>query len=154
MEDYRRYLKWRGLLPLDKSRGTVIPKVSLKALMRRQGELLAMCGVKCKVCGTVQYPPQRVCTKCQTKDQFDRVRLSDKKGVVYSWSADFGAGGLELPIPIMTDLEGGGRVFCILCDADQNEAKVGLPVEFTLRRGYSQTAPDYIWKAKPAITAE
>jgi hydroxymethylglutaryl-CoA synthase len=154
VEDYRRYLKWRGILPLDKSRSTVVPKVSLKALMRRQGELLSMCGGKCKVCGTVQWPPQRVCTKCQAKDQFDKVRLSDKKGVVYSWSADFGAGGLELPIPTMTDVEGGGRVFCLLCDASESEAKVGLPVEFTLRRGYSQALPDYIWKVKPAITAE
>jgi 3-hydroxy-3-methylglutaryl CoA synthase len=154
VDDYRRYLKWRGILPLDKSRGTVIPRVSLKALMRRQGELLSMRGVKCKACGTVQYPPQRVCTMCQSKDQFDSVRLSDKKGVVYSWSADFGAGGLELPIPTMTDVEGGGRVFCLLCDASQEEAKVGLPVEFTLRRGYSQAVPDYIWKAKPAIPAE
>ncbi|HOE17040.1 MAG TPA: zinc ribbon domain-containing protein [Syntrophorhabdaceae bacterium] len=154
VEDYRRYLKWRGILPLDKSRATVIPKVSMKALMRRQEELLSMNGVKCRACGTVQYPPQRVCTKCRTKDEFDKVRLSDKKGVVYSWSADFGAGGMELPIPTMTDVEGGGRVFCILCDASQEEAKVGMPVEFTLRRGYSQAPPDYIWKAKPAITAE
>lgn len=152
IEDYRRYLKWRGILPLDKGRSVLIPKPSLKAMMRRAEEVLRMHAAKCQVCGTVQYPPQRVCTKCHTKDHFDKVRLSDKKGKIYTWTADHGAGGMELPIVTLTDVEGGGRVFCILCDSSQDEVKVGLPVEFTLRKSYGQGIPEYIWKIRPSET--
>ncbi len=151
IEDYRRYLKWRGILPLDKGRGVLIPRPSLKAMMRRQEEVLSMHAAKCQVCGTVQYPAQRVCTKCHTKDHFDKVRLSDKKGEIYTWTADHGAGGMELPIVTLTDVEGGGRVFCILCDSSQDEVKVGLPVQFTLRKSYGQGIPEYIWKIRPAM---
>jgi hydroxymethylglutaryl-CoA synthase len=149
IDDYRRYLKWRGVLPLDKGRAVLIPRPSLKAMMRRQEEILCMYGVKCRVCGTVQYPPQRVCTQCHSKDQFDKVRLSDKKGEVYTWTADYGAGGLETPIITLTNLEGGGRVFCIITDISAQEMNVGLPVKFVLRKSYGQVIPEYIWKARP-----
>jgi len=149
VEDYRRYLKWRGILPMDKGRSVLIPRPSLKEMMRRAEEVLRMHAAKCQVCGTVQYPPQRVCTTCHTKDQFDKVRLSDKKGEVYTWTADYGAGGMELPIVTLTNVEGGGRVFCILTDASMKEVKIGLPVAFTFRKSYGQAMPEYIWKIRP-----
>ena len=134
---------------MDKGRAVLIPRTSLKAMMRRQDEVLRMYGAKCKVCGTIQYPPQRICTECHSKDQFDKVRLSDKKGEVYTWTADFGAGGLETPIITLTNLEGGGRVFCIITDTTAKDMSVGLPVEFVLRKSYGQTIPEYIWKVRP-----
>jgi 3-hydroxy-3-methylglutaryl CoA synthase len=149
IEDYPKYLKWRKILPVDKGRSVLIPKPSLKEMMRRQEEVLCMYGAKCKACGTIQYPPQRVCTKCHTMDQFDKVRLSDKKGEIYSFTVDYGAGGLETPIVTFTNLEGGGRVFCLLTDAFPNEVRIGLPVEFNLRKSYQEIIPEYIWKARP-----
>jgi hydroxymethylglutaryl-CoA synthase len=147
--DYRRYLKWRKILPLDRGRSVLIPKPSLKEMMRRQDEVLRMHGTKCRVCGTVQYPPQRVCAKCHSKDQYDKIRLSDKKGEIYTWTIDYGAGGLEPPVVTLTNIEGGGRAFCILTDASAQEVRVGLPVEFTLRKSYQETLPEYFWKVRP-----
>jgi hydroxymethylglutaryl-CoA synthase len=149
VNDYHKYLKWRRVLPLDKGSGVHIPKPSLKEMMRRQEEVLCMYGTKCKVCGTVQYPPQRVCTKCNAKDEYDKIRLSDKKGAIYSWTVDYGAGGPEPPIITFVNLEGGGRVFCILTDAEFEDVKIDMPVEFTLRKGYGDVFPEYIWKMRP-----
>jgi len=149
IEDYPKYLKWRKILPVEKGRSVLIPKPSLKEMMRRQEEVLCMYGTKCKACGTIQYPPQRVCTKCHTIDQFDKVRLSDKKGEIYSYTVDYGAGGMEPPIVTFTNLEGGGRVFCILTDASSNDVKIGMPVEFTLRKSYGEILPEYLWKVRP-----
>jgi len=149
MADYYKYLKWRRILPVDKGSGAHIPKPSLKEMMRRQEEVLRMYGSKCRVCGTVQYPPQRVCTECQAKDQSDKIRLSDKKAEIYSWTVDYGAGGPEPPIVAFVNLEGGGRVFCILTDASFDDVRIGMPVEFTLRKGYGDVLPEYIWKTRP-----
>lgn len=149
IDDYRRYTKWRGILPVDKGRSVLIPKPSLKEMMRRQDETLRMYGSKCTVCGAVAYPPQRVCAKCHAKDQFDTLRLSDKRGEIYSYTVDYAAGGLEIPIVTITNIEGGGRAFCILTDASPDEASIGLPVEFSLRKSYQAIIPEYIWKARP-----
>jgi 3-hydroxy-3-methylglutaryl CoA synthase len=154
IDDYRKYLKWRGILPVDKGRSVLIPRPSLKEMMRRQEEVLRMYGSKCRVCGTVQYPPQRICTKCHTQDQFDKIRLADKKGEIYSFTVDYAAGGIEVPIVTFTNVEGGGRVFCILTDASFDEVKIGLPVEFTFRRSYGETLPEYIWKVRQPRISE
>jgi len=149
IDDYRRYTKWRGILPLDKGRSVLMPKPSLKEMMRRQDETIRMYGSKCRVCGAVAYPPQRVCAKCHTKDQFDMVRLAEKRGEIYSYTVDYAAGGLEIPIVTMTNIEDGGRAFCLLTDASPDEAGIGLPVEFSFRRSYQDIIPEYIWKARP-----
>jgi uncharacterized OB-fold protein len=154
ISDYRKYLKWRKILPLDKGSSVLIPKPSLKEMMRRQEEVLCMYGTKCKVCGTIQYPPQRVCTKCHAKDQSDKIRLSDKKGEIYSWTVDYGAGAPEPPIIAFVNLEGGGRVFCILTDAAFDDVKIGMPVEFTFRKGYGDILPEYIWKTRQIRISE
>jgi 3-hydroxy-3-methylglutaryl CoA synthase len=149
IQDYPKYLKWRKILPVDKGRSVLIPKPSLKEMMRRQDEVLRMHGTRCKVCETVQYPPQRVCTKCHSKDQYDKIRLSDKEGEIYSFTVDYGAGGIEPPIVTFTNLEGGGRVFCILTDASSDSVKIGMPVEFTFRKSYGEILPEYLWKVRP-----
>jgi 3-hydroxy-3-methylglutaryl CoA synthase len=69
ISDYRQYLIWRGLLPIEPRKETVA-FISAPAIWRERDANLRLHGVKCQVCGTIQYPPQRVCTKCHSKDQF------------------------------------------------------------------------------------
>ncbi|MEM2562135.1 MAG: Zn-ribbon domain-containing OB-fold protein, partial [Candidatus Bathyarchaeia archaeon] len=105
-------------------------------------------GVKCKACGTIQYPPQRVCIKCRAKDSFEEVRLYDKKGKLFSYSFDFLRGA---PLGII-NLEGGGRLFLWLTDVDVGELKIDMPVELSFRRLdplRSDSIYLYFWKATP-----
>ena len=47
-----------------------------------------------------------------------------------------------------------GDVSCILTDASFDEVKIGLPVEFTFRKSYGETLPEYIWKVRQPRISE
>lgn len=154
INDYRQYLIWRGLLPIEPRKETVA-FLSVPAIWRERDANLRLRGVKCKVCGTVQYPPQRVCTKCHSKDQFDSYRFSDKKAKIFTFSMDY----ITFPVlerPVVTttiDFEGGGRMLCYMTDRDPKEIKPGLPVEMSFRKLlFRDGIHNYFWKAIPLRT--
>jgi hydroxymethylglutaryl-CoA synthase len=119
---------------------------------RDAAQELNFIGARCKNCGTVQYPPPRVCAQCGTKDSFEDVKLM-RKGTVYTYTLDHLSGGqyLNVPIPrLVIDLEGGGRIFLEMTDGDPNEVKIGLPVEILFRRLHEgANFHNYYWKARP-----
>jgi uncharacterized OB-fold protein len=150
--DYKTYLEWRGLLTIQRLSRPLVAPISVSALWRDQHFILPFHGGKCQVCGTVQYPPQRVCTKCHAKDKFDAVRLAGKRGTVFTYSMDYLSSGLEPPPVVITvfDFEGGGRALLMMTDRDLGEVKVGMPVEMTFRRYFSHEGiHNYIWKTMP-----
>lgn len=150
--DYKTYLEWRGLLTMQRLSRPVIAPISVAALWRDQQNVFPFHGVKCRNCGTVQYPPQRVCTKCGTREKFDRIRLSGQRGTVFTYSFDYLSSGLEPP-PIVTtvfDFEGGGRALLMMTDRDLAEVKVGMSLEMTFRRYFSHEGiHNYVWKTMP-----
>jgi uncharacterized OB-fold protein len=156
MTDYVKYLRWRGIVPLDR-----IPSphaaYSAVAARRERDAAISLRGVKCKVCGTVQYPPQRVCTKCQSKDQFEPYKMSDKKGKIFTYVMDYITPSVESPIVTTeVDFEGGGRIQCYMTEANVEQMKVDLPVEMTFRRyplweeiGLREGVYIYFWESRP-----
>jgi hydroxymethylglutaryl-CoA synthase len=154
IDDYKQYLVWRGILPIEPRKETVA-FFSAPALWRERDANLRLRGGKCKVCGTIQYPPQRVCTKCHSKDQFEPYRLSGKKAKIFTFSMDY----ITFPMtdhPSVTatvDFEGGGRMQCYLTDRDPGQVKPEMPVEMSFRKLYSKDGINsYFWKAIPART--
>ena len=126
---------------------------SISARYRDREEIDRMHGVKCNNCGLIQYPPQRVCTKCHTKDDFEAVRLSDKKGEIFTFSMDYlNPGAADSPMVITAiNFEGGGRAMLMLTDREIEEVKCGLPVEMSFRKlRASGGVHNYFWKAIPA----
>jgi uncharacterized OB-fold protein len=120
-------------------------------LWREKDQVLRLYGVKCKACGRIQYPPQRVCTLCHAKDNFEDVRLSDKKGEIFTYALDYIAGTLDIPLAItVVNLEGGGRLLNTMTDRDINEIKIGMPVEMSFRKlFYAGGIHNYFWKTIP-----
>ena len=154
--DYRTYLLWRGILIRDMQPYPIpFGTLSAPALWRERNEVLRLHGVRCKVCGTVQYPPQRVCAKCHTKDQFEKVRLSDKRGMVFSYSVDNVDSQIDKPIVVpIIDFEGGGRMLCYMTDRVPEEIQVGMEVEMSFRKLFFREAVhNYFWKAIPIRTS-
>jgi 3-hydroxy-3-methylglutaryl CoA synthase/uncharacterized OB-fold protein len=151
--DYRKYLIWRGLLPQETIPGP-IRFLSAPAVWREREANLRLHGVKCQVCGTIQFPPQRVCTKCHTKDQFEPYRLSDKKAKILTFAMDYVTPAPELPIVTTTiDFEGGGRMECYMTDLEVGQVKPGLPVEMSFRKIIVKDgAHNYFWKSIPIRT--
>jgi uncharacterized OB-fold protein len=148
--NYATYLMWRKLVQTPSQRVPMsVSYPTATAIWRERKRIYSFHGVKCRACGTIQYPPQRVCIKCHAKDDFEEVRLYSRKGKLFSYSFEFIKG--NVPIGLV-NLEGGGRVFVELTDVEQDELKIDLPVELTFRRldlWREDGMYGYFWKATP-----
>lgn len=149
---YEMFLQWRGFHHPDTGvRRPPIPSPSAPALFRERDKNLRFYGAKCRNCGTTQYPPQRVCTKCGGKDNFEKVRLSDKKATLFTYSMDYIAGTVDVPLVItVLNFDGGGRALLTMTDRDVSEIKVGMPLEMSFRKLYEAGGiHNYYWKCIP-----
>ena len=147
--NYGRYLRFRDLIEAEVERRSV-DRSSLTVLWRERNQILRFHGGRCKRCGTIQYPIQRVCAVCQAKDEYEEVRLADKKGVIFTYSMDERGMVKDLPnVVCIVDFEGGGRYYGILTDRDPEQIEVGLQVEMTLRNLHDGAGiHNYCWKAR------
>jgi hydroxymethylglutaryl-CoA synthase len=150
---YEQYLTFHHQ-PMGNPEGPGGPSAS--AIARERNSIYPLYGTKCRACGTIQYPPQRVCTNCRAKDEFDYFRLSDKKAKVFTRVLDYAA-----PVPphaspsvnTMIDWECGGRAIFEMTDKDAREPKnvpIGMEVEMTFRKLHAAGGiHHYWWKCMP-----
>jgi 3-hydroxy-3-methylglutaryl CoA synthase len=146
---YDRYLKARSLqtreweAPRD-------PGLSATVHHRERDEDLSFCGARCRRCGAVSFPIQRVCESCFAKDEFERVRLSDRVGKLVTYTFDFFFPTPDPPtIVTVTEVEG-ARIHLQLANARPEEVRLDMPVEFVFRRIHETGGrPNYYWKATP-----
>jgi uncharacterized OB-fold protein len=116
---------------------------------------LALFGSRCKHCGTPQYPPQRICVNpdCGAVDEKEDYCFSDKRAVLFSYTADHMASSVNPPLIYgVIDFEGGGRFVFEFTDCELDSIKVGMPVKMSFRRKYldkSRGIHGYFWKAIP-----
>lgn len=152
IRSYETYLRWRELIESEPAKRPPLEVPSAAALWRDTRGGLALYGVKCKRCGTPQYPAQRVCVNCHTKDEFEDYCFADKAGRVSAFSHD--RLGLSVDPPVTTtavDFPEGGRIMCDMTDRDPSEVTVGMPVEMTFRKlRYTGGIYNYWWKCRPA----
>ncbi len=152
LPSYERYLSYRGLVePQPGEPFRLFPSSS--ASWRERNWAIRFHGSRCKNCGLVTFPIQRVCYGCHSKDNYEEVRLSDKKGTVYTFSLDALAGRSDDPmvphIVIESEL-GKTRIYSIMTDCDPSEIKIGMSVEMTFRRMYEGAGMyNYFWKCRP-----
>ncbi len=152
---YEKYLLWRQLLSTESPRRPDPIVSSPAALFRERRRVLALYGQRCVACNTIQYHPlhtMRICSVCKTKDRFEWVRLSDRKGEVYTFTLDNLAASIDPPIVFTTvDFQGGGRIVCEMTDVDPAEVQVGMPVEMCFRKLFTvKGIHTYFWKSRPA----
>lgn len=150
LESYGRYLRFRSLMEWEFDRRPP-DRSSLAVIARESSQIYSLHGAMCRRCGTVQYPVQRVCTECRTQDDFDEVRLADRKGILFTFSMDERAMVPDLPnVLCIVDLEGGGRFYSVLTDRTPSAIRIGMPVELTFRKIHEgSNLYNYFWKARP-----
>jgi hydroxymethylglutaryl-CoA synthase len=148
---YDDYLAFREFAALDPENPF---GASASVIHRERDAIYRLQGVRCRVCGTPQYPPQRVCTQCQAKDNFDPYRFSDKKGKVFTYTLKYGG---DIPafarpmVDTMVDFEGGGRALFGMTDMDIKQIKVGMEVEMSFRTlGSGGGIQNYFWRCMPS----
>lgn len=149
--DYITYLKWREIVDSTPQHARPTPVASATSLYREHAGIIPFHAVKCKNCGYVQWPPQRICTKCQTKDQFEEVRISDKRATLFAHSKDFVTSQVDLPlIYSVVNFEGGGRMITTVTDKEVQEIHNGMELEMTFRKLFrSEGHTNYFWKTMP-----
>ena len=117
--------------------------------------VLGLCGSRCRVCGTPQYPRQVVCANpdCNASGQMDVYRFSDKRGRLFTYTGDSLAPSSSPPAVYgVVVFDGGGRYTFDLTDCDLDSLEVEMPVEMSFRRKYRDATRGihgYFWKAVP-----
>ena len=152
LDSYETYAKWRNVWLTDSSSRRPDPQSpSVTALWRESDQNIRFHGGVCNQCGYVQYPPQRVCVECQSRDDSTPIRLSDKLGTVFTYSLDYLAGTVDTPLAIVVvDYEPGGRVLCMMTDREVGEVQIGMPVQMSFRKlRVVNGIHNYYWKAVP-----
>lgn len=150
LDNYDKYLAFRDLQPSTRDRRGGAG-VSATVHYRERDQDISFHGHKCCECGQEQFPFQRVCFSCFKRDEFQAIRLSDRRGKVMAFTFDNFAGSPDAPLIVATvEIDGGARAYLQMTDARPNEVKLDLPVEFTFRRihEYGGT-PNYFWKCTP-----
>ncbi len=152
LSSYRKYLRWREIIPVEPPPRPPLNTPSAVALWRDRKGGLSLYGSKCKNCGTPQYPTQRICIKCQAKDEYEDYYFGDKKAILHTFSHDNLAPAIDPPVTVaVVNFEEGGRITCDMTDRDVDEVKIGMPVEMTFRKiRYSGSIYNYWWKCMPA----
>ncbi len=149
LKSYDVYLKARNLDAKEWESGTD-GGLSATIRFRERDADISMLGAKCTRCGQIHFPSQRVCTRCYAKDEWEPIRLSDKRGKLLAYTFDYFFPSSEPPtIMIMTDVEG-CRVQVQLCNSQADEVRLDMPVEFVFRVIHQAGGkPNYFWKASP-----
>ncbi len=151
--NYGKYLRWRELIATEPAKRPVQKRSALPDMYRNRKKNLGFYGVRCQKCGTVQFPPSRVCIECRTIDQMDDYRLMGKPARVATFTVDYLAESLDPPtIVAVVDFEGGGRLICYLVDCDPDDVKVGMEVKMSFRHIFTvDSIRTYFWKAVPKL---
>jgi len=150
LPSYGKYVEIRELMEWEAGRRPS-RRSSLPVIWRERQHLFSLYGQKCRACGNIQYPRQRICIYCQAKDNFELIRLSDKRGKVFTFSMDERAVEIVLPkVFTVVDLDEGGRFYSVMTDRDTSRVEVGMPVEMTFRIQLEGSGlHNYFWRVRP-----
>ncbi len=150
--DYETYQRFRQLISSEITRAPAVP-LSVPVLWRDRAEIVSLRGQRCLNCGKIEFPQQRVCGFCQSKDKFEEIRLSDKRAAVFTYTIDHLAPTINPPIiRCALNFEGGGRILTIMTDCDPAKIAIDMPVEMTFRKQFDANdigVHTYAWKCKP-----
>lgn len=151
LKNYNKFLDYKEYLEKDRYTRESSPVT----IWRDTASVYKWYGIKCKNCGTIQYPDMfRSCYICRADDQMERVKLS-LKGTIFTFSLDHLVGGTYLDIPVprcVIDLDGGGRVLLNMTEIEKPEenVKIGMRVELTFRKEHEGAKfKNYYWKCRP-----
>jgi hydroxymethylglutaryl-CoA synthase len=155
LSSYARYLSYKGLVetvPGEPFR--LIP--SATATWRDRRSIIRCHGSRCRKCGVLAFPVQRVCFSCNAKDEFDEEPISQMEGEVFTFTRDTLAGRSDDPVVVQTVAELGEdkvRFYGMMTDCDPSDVTIGMPVGLVFRRIYDGAGMhNYFWKCRPLRT--
>jgi hydroxymethylglutaryl-CoA synthase len=157
LRDYIRYLHWRGLIDrVTGRRRPPIPSPSASCIWRERDQNIRFYASKCEKCGTVQFPPGRICIDCHVKDEMTSHRLSDRGAQLYTFVEDSATPNPDPPLVLaVVDFDGGGRASLYMTDKGDTPPEIGMRVEMTFRKLFTtEGIHNYTWKCEPVRLPE
>lgn len=157
--NYSRYLALRGLVELETGlRAERDNRTAQSAAWRNHEAITGFTGGQCADCGTLQFPPSKVCVKCGAQDTQQPRRMADLPGTVRSFTEDWLAYTPSPPLIFgNVGFPDGANVMMEFTDAKPGQLEVGLPVQLRFRikdidqrRGFRR----YFWKPSPLSESE
>ncbi len=150
LDSYERYAKFRELIETDAARRQS-PSASAAVIWRKRDDIYRLRGYRCLSCGKIQYPHQRVCISCPSRDSFESVRLADKTAKLFTFTLDYLNADPDPPtVMSIVDFEGGGRAYLQMTDRNPADVQIDQSVEMTFRRLYeAEGFTNYYWKCRP-----
>lgn len=150
IHNYEKYVRFRNLMQGEADRRPQYIS-SLPMIWRDRKQVLPLHGGRCRNCGNIQFPIQRICAYCQTKDNYEEVRLADKTATVFTFSMDERAVEVDPPrVWTISDFDDGGRIYCTMTDRDTEKIDIGMQVEMTFRKIHEGAGVhNYFWKCRP-----
>ena len=151
IHNYEKYVRFRNLMQGEADRRPQYIS-SLPMIWRDRKQVLPLHGGRCRNCGNIQFPIQRICAYCQAKDNYEEVRLADKTATVFTFSMDERAVEVDPPrVWTISDFDDGGRIYCTMTDRDTEKIDIGMQVEMTFRKIHDGAGVhNYFWKCRPA----
>ncbi|HEY3423228.1 MAG TPA: OB-fold domain-containing protein [Negativicutes bacterium] len=148
---YGKYLRWKGLLEFEFPRRPNPTRGSVSAYNRNYEKNYRLSGSRCMVCGTIHFPPQRVCAKCDSVNDFELCSLLGVPAKLTTYTCDYLAYCEDPPvIASVIDFANGGRIMTALVDVEEQELKVGMELEMSFRKvNDAEGVKTYFWKAVP-----
>jgi uncharacterized OB-fold protein len=159
LENYGKYITFRSLMWSDDGPSwqtpppMTRPRTALTAIWRDRNWVYRCHGHHCTKCDKTQFPLQKRCMYCQAEEKYlEEVPLSDRKGVLFTYSMDERTAVTDPPNMLgAINLDGGVRIFSQVTDRDVKTIKVGMPMEMTFRRIHDALGVhNYFWKCRPA----
>lgn len=152
LPSYARFLSYKGLV--ETVPGEPFRLLPSATVMWRDRKSIFRChGSRCRNCGNLSFPMQRVCYSCNAKDDFDEEPISHLEGEVFTFTRDNLSGRSDDPVVVQTIAELGQdkiRFYGMMTDCDPSDVKVGMPVGLTFRRLYDGAGMhNYFWKCRP-----
>lgn len=123
---------------------------SVPTMVREERQNFRLYGQQCGQCGAVSYPRRHLCWKCSSSELRDHKIA--RRGRVFTFTQDHLVPSPDPPtVMVAADLDGGGRFYAQLTDADPAAVAFGTPVELTMRRIHEgEDFVNYFWKFRPA----
>ncbi|NYZ16562.1 3-hydroxy-3-methylglutaryl CoA synthase [Azospirillum sp. RWY-5-1] len=160
-DNYLRFLAFEGNVELETGiRAEADLKTAHSVAYRSHAAVTGLHAGRCTACGTVQFPPERVCVNrdCGAIDRMEPYRLADRPARVVSFTRDALAYHPDPPVEYgMVEFEGGGRLLAEFTEWERVPLAVGAEARLVFRikdqdriRGFRR----YFWKAVPATRGE
>lgn len=149
---YGKYLKWKGMIDCEPQKRPAQERSALPDHYRNYRKNHNLMGCRCTECGTVVFPPQRVCVHCRSIDTMEPYGFLNKKACIRTFTIDGLSLSLDSPnFLVVIEFDGGGKMMTYLVDCKKEDIKVGMTVRPSYRKMFAANGVQtYFWKVVPA----